>query len=328
MPLIITYDNSSMQDGLGSQALRILGIFSIAKALRIKYIHNPIIAFVEEHSHRLNDRNDERRLLREVNDFFSLPSSRKKLKVEEVLTIKTINLTDLIRLKIKCFFSRKTVVLRLLLPFNITDRFPLLYSVGVRHLRRKNQNMLIAKDLSVVHVRRGYGYLYTEKSTLRHRHLPYSYYSAIIRIVSKRIYKDREFELVVHTDISPDNVTWIPFKRETLSAAEKIQGLHAVKSGLNLPGVDLQTRIVFPESASVKIEYCADFMKTFLDMCTCKVLIQSKSSFSYLAGLINPGYIVWPSSHGHSRYPRWKNSKKLGLAELDFEPLFEDRPDI
>lgn len=78
MPLLITYDNETMQDGLGSQALRILGVFSIAKVLNIGYQHSPIVSFVEEYAHHLNNDHDETDLLREVNQFFFIPFTNFK----------------------------------------------------------------------------------------------------------------------------------------------------------------------------------------------------------------------------------------------------------
>jgi hypothetical protein len=45
------------------------------------------------------------------------------------------------------------------------------------------------------------------------------------------------------------------------------------------------------------------------------------STFSYLAGLINQNFVVWPSIHGHKKHPRWFSEKDLGIISL--EGLFE-----
>jgi len=54
MALYLTYDNQKLQDGIGAQALRILGIFSISQAFHIKYLHSPILKVVEDFTHVKN----------------------------------------------------------------------------------------------------------------------------------------------------------------------------------------------------------------------------------------------------------------------------------
>jgi len=326
VPLVLTYDNESLQDGLGSQALRILGIYSIAKVFFIRYQHTPIKEFIEERAHGLTGKRSESRLLNQVNEFFHFPSSTLKSNNFEILTMRNISGKTLLKLKLRHLFTRRIVVLRLLLPFNITDRLPRIYSIGVRHLRRQHRQLLVQKDITVVHVRRGYGYLYSEKSSLRPRHLPFKYYSSVLECVAKKKYGDT-FQVIVHTDLSPTQTKWRPFQKKVGAAIERIQKTKSRSDGFNLPGVNLRETISFPMNAIVRIEYCSDFMKTFLDMCNCTILVQSKSSFSYLAGLVNSGLVIWPSSHGHSKKPGWLDSTELGLDPERFIPLIEGSPE-
>jgi len=328
MPLLITYDNQTMQDGLGSQSLRILGVFSIAKVLNIGYQHSPIVSFVEEYAHHLNNDNDETDLLREVNKFFLFPSRILNPKVDQDLVMREIKILPLLKLKIKYRFSKKVVLLHLLLPFKITDRIPLIYLVGISYLRRLQSRLLIKIDTTVVHVRRGYGYLYSDPTTFRPRHLPYEYYSAALEVVSRKFFKDRDFKLIVHTDLSPIDINFKPHKLQTSVWALNFSGVEAQSNGLELPGINLEERIRFPKNSRVEIQYCSKFMQTFLDMCNCSVLIQSKSSLSYLAGLLNRGVVIWPSSNGHSKYPSWVNSLKIGLSHQEFKPMMEGSPDL
>lgn len=328
MPLLITYDNETMQDGLGSQALRLLGIFSIAKVLGIGYQHSPIVSLAEEYSHRLKNDSDETDLLREVNNFFLFPSRIFNPKVNEVLVMREIEFLPLLKLKARYLFSRKVVLLRLLLPFKITDRNPLIYMFGIRYLRRLQSRLLLQNDTTVVHVRRGYGYLYSDPATFRPRHLPYEYYSAALEVVRKKFFKDREFNVIVHTDLSPVDINFRPHKPQTSDWVLQFSGVEAQSNGLDLPGINLEEKVRFPKNSLVEIQYCSEFMQTFLDMCNCRVLIQSKSSLSYLAGLLNRGTVIWPSSHGHAKYPSWINSLKIGLSHQEFKPMMEGSPDL
>jgi hypothetical protein len=326
MPLILTYDNVSMQDGLGSQALRLLGVYSIAKLVRVPYLHSPITSFVEEYAHSLENSDDQLSLLKKVNAFFLFPSTIADMSNAIHLTKREIGLRGLLYMKLRFLLSRRMVVLHLLLPFKITDRLPWVYTFGARYLKRKNRRLLNYKNEVVVHIRSGYGYLCTDLSELRRRQLPFGYYNAVISAVSKKLVPDEIFKLIVHTDLSPVDTTWRPIQESILSDAKRVSGIDVDSEALHLPGVDLREKITIPKNATAQFKYCADFMETFLDMCNCQILIQSKSSFSYLAGLMNKGVVIWPIYHGHSRYPSWKSSLRLGLKKDLFQPLFEGPP--
>ena len=47
-PLYITYDDTKIRDGFGAQGLRVVGIFSIARFFRLKYLHQGISEIGDE----------------------------------------------------------------------------------------------------------------------------------------------------------------------------------------------------------------------------------------------------------------------------------------
>lgn len=60
-----------MQDGIGAQALRLLGLYSISKFFRISYFHSPIVDLIEEFSHGSKEESDLQQLIVRVNTFLT-----------------------------------------------------------------------------------------------------------------------------------------------------------------------------------------------------------------------------------------------------------------
>lgn len=315
MPLYLTYDNQSLQDGIGAQALRIIGIYSVAKFFRIKYLHSPIIEVIEEFAHNFHSANSDKALVDEANEFFLFPSSRfDSKKSTRRVKLNSLSIQQLILYSIKYGASRSNVVLEILFPFSILDRLPLIYYLGARRLRKRHSSLLskLPKPQVVAHVRWGYGWKYANQKFVRNRHLPFSYFSEIIPVIQGRFLGDESCTVLVHTDLSQSNKSWQPTQERVLQQTVEVSNLDSGQR-IKIEGYNLEELIIFPKSCSYRIAYCAPFFETFLDMCRADILIMGTSAFSYLAGLINANSVIWPSTHGHGRFPGWTSSIELGI---------------
>ena len=316
MRLIIKYDNKCMQDGIGAQALRLLGLYSISKFFRISYFHSPIVDLIEEFSHGTKEESDLQQLIVRVNTFFNFPSIPGIPPNSKTIKVRQLGLKELLFFRIKSLFSKKTIVLDILLPFGITDRFPFLYKCGVRHLRNRHYHLLQKRHFVVAHIRRGYGYLYSDQRYIRPRNLPFSYFNDCIAHVSKKYFEDSEFRLIVHTDLSPNSLKWKPTQKRVLDGLKEVTGNYNAKE-IDIEGIRVEDHLQLPEKCQGEFHYCAEFFDTFLDMCSCEILIQGNSALSYLAGLLNENIVIWPARHGHSKYSTWINSESFGLKIRD-----------
>lgn len=310
MPIYLTYDNASLQDGLGAQSLRIMGVFSLAKFFKIRYLHSPIANVIEEFSHGLDSDISEQILLDYVNQFFNFPNSNINSS-NELLYIpqRNINLKRLLFLKIKYMFSRKNVIVRILLPFHILDKYPLLYTPSIKYLRRLNRSHLCSKPVVVIHVRWGYGWKYADNRRIRL--LPFDYYSEVTDCLIRKFSISKDYTLVVHTDLSNKDTKWIPKQREILQKASS-EGNSITGQPIDIEGYDLERLIQFPRDRKVQIHYCSNFVDAFLEMCNAEFLVMGSSAFSYVAALLNPNTVVWPDTHGHARRSQWYASSELG----------------
>lgn len=313
MTLYITYDNETQQDGLGAQALRITGIYAIAKVFGIRYTHSPILKVIEEYSHKLDSHSDLQAMIEKTNKFFAFPDAAPPKGVPKIIKIRNPGVKQLLSYRLKYLLSKEEITLAVLLPFGVTDRWPILYTQAIRYLRKLNHTQLNSQDFVVAHVRWGYGYFYSDQNYIRPRHLPFSYFTDVLRQVSLRYFKSSSFKIVVHTDLSPKDTTWRPAQQQVMNNYRKLVS-QSSKEQINIPGVDISKKVEFPLNSEVTIKYCHEFFETFLDMCTCKILVQGTSAFSYLAGLINSNTVIWPAQHKHKKIPRWISANKFGVS--------------
>ena len=315
MPIYLTYDNQTLQDGFGAQALRILGIYSIAKTFRFGYIHSPISKVIEEYSHNLQDLKEHELQISRVNDFFAFPSTSAVTSFNREFVYRNITRKILLKLIFLNFFSTKKFLVRILLPYGVIDKMPSIYKKGVEFIHKAHANLIQTNGYIVCHIRWGYGYLYSDQDYIRPRHLPFSYFEDAVSLLYFK--KNRStLPIIVHTDLSRNDKYWTPAHPSVLENYRNLSG-NKQASAIPIKGVDLEKKLRFPKNSMTEIKYCDDFFSTFLDMSRSEILVMGTSTFSFLAGLINPNMVIWPQKHVHSKYPGWTNSEDLGIKLRD-----------
>jgi hypothetical protein len=314
MALYITYDNQELTDGLGAQALRIIGIYSIAQKYRIKYIHSPIIETIEEFAHGITNERDLLALINRANEFFHLPSVIHYPTFDLEFRIRNLNLRLLARMLLRYKFSPKSVLLRVCLPFGITDRNPEIYEHAIGDLRVRNSQLFhdCKENEIVLHFRMGYGQKTQVAPHVKPRFLPLEYYLSAIKVIAKNGLDQGIRNLVIHTDLSNKEVLWTPSAkrlRQNISFGEDI-----VDGKILVPKSDVYEMFKSVEGMIVNVKYGADLLETFIDMANAGVLIMSRSAFSYLAALFNKNLVIYPSNHGHSPLNSWIKSDSVGIS--------------
>ena len=318
MALFLTYDNRTLQDGLGAQALRITGIYAVAKAFGLKYRHSPITNVIEDIGQTPDGESTQEALISNFNNFFCFPSGREPKFGAKILEIRTLSLRLLIKIMARQLFSRNDLVLSVLLPQGIIDRLPVLYKISGKYLRKANKDLLSSHDSYefVAHVRRGYDEKYADLKYARNRHLPFTYYSDILESLHSKGLIPTGVRGIIHTDILNSPITWTPKQTGIVDGFNKNSG-QVGKNEIYLEGYDLSKEIVIPGNLQVDIRYCDPLLNTFLDMCTTKVLIQGKSAFSYLAGIINTNFVIYPPKQTMAKLNSWKSAEEYGVDLRD-----------
>lgn len=314
MTIFLRYDNTNLQDGIGAQELRIVGVYALSKAFGLGYIHNPVIRVIEDIGQDLEGGKSQSELMSSFNAFFNFPATKKSPSNPTYLDIKTISLRKLISLLLKYRFSRKDVVVSVLLPQGILDRLPMLYEIAARKLRTMNKGLLASHSTSemVLHVRRGYDEKYADLNYARMRHLPFTYFTDMLTSLAAKKILTGKTQILVHTDLVNKLTKWSPSQQGIIDGYFLNSGKKG-DSEIVLEPYDLSKEISFPENSKYEILYCADLFDAFLDMSTTPILIQGKSAFSYLAGIVNPNLVIFPPLQKTAKLRRWKSHENFGV---------------
>lgn len=318
MALFLTYDNRTLQDGLGAQALRITGVYAVAKAFRLKYLHSPITNVIEDVGQTPEGELTQEVLISRFNNFFNFPSDREPKRGAKNLEVRTLSLRVLIKIIAKQLFSRNDLVLSVLLPQGILDRVPILYKISAKHLRKANHALLYSHHSYqfVVHVRRGYDEKYADLKYAKNRHLPFTYYSDILEALFTKKVIPRGAKGLIHTDLLNTPMTWVPKQTGIVEGFNKNSGQFG-KHEIHLEGHDLSKEIISPGNTKIDIRYCDPLLNTFLDMCTTEILVQGKSAFSYLAGIVNPNFVLYPPKQSMAKLNKWRSAEEFGVQLRD-----------
>jgi hypothetical protein len=318
MAIFLTYDNQTLQDGLGAQALRITGIYAVSRAFRLKYLHQPITNVIEDVGQGSNGESDQETLIAKFNEFFNFPSAREPKSNANKTSIRDLNLRVLLKILLKQSFSRSDLVVSVLLPQGVINRLPFLYKISAKHLRKANHALLFSHHSHqfVVHVRRGYDEKYADLKYAKNRHLPFSYYSDILEALFANKVIPSGARGLIHTDLLNTPMTWVPKQAGIVDGFNK-NSSQVGKNDIHLEGYDLSKEISLPGNTEIDIRYCDSLLSTFFDMCTTKVLIQGKSAFSYLAGIINTNVVIYPPKQSMAKLSEWRSAEDLGVQLRD-----------
>lgn len=314
MALYLTYDDESMQDGLGAQALRITGIYALAKQFRLRYLHTPISNAIEDIAHNLGGGTSLATIISEVNSFFDFPTDVLKTSRVKHVYVRSLSRRRLATLIIQGVLYPGSLIVHILLPMGVLDKLPHAYGHASKFLRAKNRLML--DDSSqfelLAHVRRGYDEKYANLKYARGRHLPFSYFSDSIAAACVTFNVPAASKIHIHTDLVNQTQTWKPSQEGIIDGFRQNTGKFDA-SEIELEAYDLASIIDCPKNFTLEIHYCDPLMKTFLEMCTAKVFIQGKSALSYLAGIVNLNKVVFPVNQSHAKLPHWYSSTDLGV---------------
>lgn len=295
-PLAIQYDNVSFADGLGAQALRLVGIYSIACKYRLNYIHKKI--WIEHPDELLGPHLTKQSLastMYQIEELLSLPTSTFSTKRPiKFINVRVLSRRLLVKLIFTSLFSKFFLIINLQLPQGITDRNPEILEYGA-HLIRQNLKNLVGgrtRPDCVLHLRSGNRTVKTSRFNALPQLNSYYYQETLKK------YRTYGSNLIIHTDFFP----------EDFSAVLTTYRLEAFKEFLDEAGSDESTSIC----------HYSPIIETLFDMATTKTLIMANSALSYFAGLLNDSEVIWPPIHGHAKLNRWKTGNLLPIEKITF----------
>lgn len=283
VPLYLTYDSKQMTDGFGAQGARIMGIFSVARFFKLGYLHNPIsdISDVNELMGASDKQIEYEGLLAELNTYISFPQDKFPSRNPNYFSVYNLGFRNLLYFYIVSLIFRKVIILKVCLPFGITDRFPIITYQGKKtwdNLRNPIIRSRSDEKIVVMHIRA------SEHSPDKKRpQLGPSYYRQVLDEISQNL--NGKFKLKVHTDffatdfIVSEKSTRVKVFESFLSECEKLP--------------------------NCQVNHYADIRQVMVDMIEADILVMSRSALPYLAGILSSAHVIFPGCHGHAPLPNW-----------------------
>lgn len=317
--LFLTYDNALVLDGVGAQIQRIVSIYGVSRLVKVGYLHAPIIDFDSQifsdstYAERLPD-------LEKWNSLFRSDLPRYvEAKGDLIFHTNNIGIRRLEVLNFLSIFSRSRIICKMGNPRKITDEFPNILNTASELMSKpigKIYSVNQSNDFKiVVHIRQGVLAL----SQFKNRLLPLSHYENVLGTVTKILnIFGIQFQILIPQEIGQSTRLSIKNSQVIQSMAldpnnSQVKVNHdgtvsLVHESPDLIGTPILFKTRWLESASA--------FSDFELMLNADLLIISKSSFSFLAGVMNQKAIKIFAPFWHSTPDDWFSAENIDLDRL------------
>jgi hypothetical protein len=301
--LYLAYDNKALADGAGGQIQRILSIYLVAKIYGIGYIHQPILSMTYQGAKCLETNQEDKEQIVKYNQLIALRTQNvltQNVDVYKVYDISHEIITEFMK-------SEKDVILLVLHAGTYIDEHPELMLNQIDLPWNFPWKLHGDPSLEIVriavHVRRGE--LFAVDST---RMLPNSYYVECMQAL-ETIFQESgiiyEFHLYTEQVTKPVEIT-----PQHHGICNRISTSVMIRPEDNhLEDFAGFSQIVY------HINECP--VDTLKQLTTADVLLASRSSFSYIAGMMKKEGVVLFHPFWHRLSPAWiptKSAKDIYAA--------------
>jgi hypothetical protein len=275
--IALTYANDHMVDGAGSQLLRVYGIYALSRYLHLPYVHTPLKVIDYQGVIALENNSRSADLPAQYNRVFTLPSDIELPENARSRFIDTPSIEDIERLKNDAENVHKFYLLRILLPFSITNSDPEMY----RCLKEVSPFHATPSDIFriAVHVRRGEEYVVDSQ-----RMLPNSYYiGATMQIVEALKQLEIPFVCELYTELPS----------RPILVTGRSPGINGRLSKPRVIDPRMNRIEEFDVIPNLQKNINGDPIEALKGMTTADALIISRSTFSYLPALLGKGIVIY-----------------------------------
>ena len=299
--IVLTYWNTRKADGVGAQIQRILAIRSLSSSLHLGYLHTEIKSLAIHPLDSYQNDNEMEVFLLKLNHEFWMPNSHDSFSenIRELQT-KTLSFSFLFLCILKSVFSKKQLLVKLVEAYPISEHDPHLYEGILQFL----PNFILPPKTDAVvavHYRRGVGGFAVQQGERVSREIPGNYFAALTKeIIDEQ--QSSDIKLFVFTDSPTEDVIYTPPSNQshlwTNSTSFSEGKMHVL-------GLDIEE--VFREiSVEVKVVYGGDPLDVIKKLASADHLILSRSSFGYVAAILNnEGRVYFPSHFWHAPMKSW-----------------------
>src|SRR5260221_264216 len=292
--LVLTCGKTRRNDGIGAQLQRLYGIYSISRLVGASYLHTPLARVDYQGLSALENNVTDPAYHYEFNDLLRIKSDVMPSEDFHKISLPNISMKTLRHLA--AMFDRhetggKPSLVKLALPYGIADRFPDCYEV-CKEISPFASSVREGRSLRVgIHVRRGE--LFAVDSA---RMLPNAYYISVAQNLAHVLEALRiDYLIELRTEVP---------NREFVVQPDH----HGISNRISAPAVftpemcHLDEFSVLPNLVCYTNETAIDCLRK---LATADILVMSRSSFSYLAGILNRNTIVLYHPFWHRAPSSW-----------------------
>ena len=301
--ITLTYNADENDDGTGAQIQRILGIYSVSRKYGFNYLHTPVKNLLIFPLDSSQDTYEAEKYLKRMNDYFKLPTD-DSLQFDKITSKSTISVGYLRRLKLQMHFGKpKRILVRVSNPNLIVDTYPDILRFAVSDLIQPSVMNLVAKVSIILHIRGTVQKDLIIKGEVEPRSLPVSYYKDKLRDILALIDADLDYEIKVFTDTPKRSLSFEP-RPQDIETWNK-SGHSIVDGKIQVDGLDLEKD--FQDFGSeIEFIYGGDPLDAIIQMSRADYFVMSRSSFSYIAAILNPNGIIYcPPKFWNSPLANW-----------------------
>lgn len=295
--LALTYWNDKLTDGGGAQLQRILGVFAVSRLLEIPYLHSPLLRIRYQGLRAEEDGRLDPHLVERYNALVELPSDATLPPHYDIVEMENVSTEDLVKAGSAASRAGVACLVKILKPYGIVDEYPQAYEAVQAHSpfdRRPASPLRVA-----IHVRRG-----ELEEVAPDRLLPNEFYIRVAQEVAEGLERlDRPYalELVTETPRDASKRLW-RFRSRSDPLAD------------------------FRRLPNLSVHANEDSLDALTRLSTADVLIMSKSSFSYVAAVLNVGGLSIFTPFWHPPMSQWLRAEADGsVSTADLQARLGER---
>jgi hypothetical protein len=305
----VSYYSGNQFDGTGAQLQRLASVYALSKYLGIDFIKTPLSGVTVHPTDPFRSENDYNQYLIRVGNFLQLDADNCDNPNPNCksINLSIISASSLLRIVALNAFQRSRIHLKVFQANSIIDNWPEL----IPNFVKVNKNEITIAELGAgrisiaIHYRQGAGGFPVYPGQKLSRQIDLDVYTKILKKLINELPEADTISITVFTDSPQEESSFTP-PEEQLTQWLDTPGFDG-KRVLIIP-TDFQPIMSFASNrVTVSIEHGGDPLDAFKFMTQADVLIMSRSSLSYLAGLLNlNGTVYFPVNFWHSPLRSWK----------------------
>ncbi len=270
--LALTYANTSMYDGPGSQLQRVYGIYALSRALKVPYLHAPLLKIGYVALDRIKTRFYDDAIRERFNTRFMIPSTPWPDTPDHTCECEEPTWSELLAIRKTAKAKREYTLVRIHRPYAVTDTWPAIYKAAKAVSPFPAPTPSGGPFRVAMHIRRG-ELVHIKRE--QHRMLLIDYYRQLAGQIHQAL---DALGMKYHMDIYTEAAHEDP---------------------------DPNRFDVFADMLSTTVHVNLDPVSPLEAMATSGLLVTGHSSYSYLAGMLNRTGTVICHPFWHRPLPSW-----------------------